>query len=86
MRYSRIPPGDSPMADAYNLMVAAHHNDKCIADTVSARVTNWAAVAAHLAAIASLYAGYADYVTPKGGQSPTGLLAEFADKHKLVSA
>ena len=80
MRYSRTPPGDSPLADAYNLLVATHLKDKRMADTISAKVTNWSRVAADLAIIASLYAGYADFVTPNADRSPTGLLADLADK------
>lgn len=80
MRYSRTPPGDSPLADAYNLMVATHHKDKRTIDTISARVTNWTRVAADLAIIASLYAGYADYVTRDTEQPPTELLAAVADE------
>jgi hypothetical protein len=78
MRYSRTPPGDSPLADAYNLMVATHHKDKRMIGTISAKVTDWNRIAADLAIIASLYAGYADYVTPE--ECPTELLAVLADK------
>jgi hypothetical protein len=84
MRYSRTPPGDSPVADAYNLMVAAHRKDKRMTDTVSESVRDWSVIAAHLAAIASLYAGYADFVTP-GENRPTDLLADLAD-NELIAA
>jgi hypothetical protein len=66
-------------------MVATHHKDKPMADTISAKVTNWTRVAADLAIIASLYAGYADFVTHDTDQSPTELLATLADKQDAVS-
>lgn len=83
MRYSRTVPGDSPLADAYNLMVAAHHNDERMTKTISARVTDWVAVSAHLAALAGIFAGYADQVTP-GDTKPTELFAAHADKQAEI--
>ena len=74
MKYCRIPPGDDPMADAYNLMVCAHHAQQSpevakaaerMARTITSRVTDWEDVAANLAILAAKFANFCDQAMPE---------------------
>jgi hypothetical protein len=85
MRYSRTPPGDHPLADAWNLVVASALNDKRMAETVSERVSDWPQIAAYLATLAGVFADYVDHVAPDS-EPPTELFAAFADQHGRVPA
>lgn len=62
MKYCRIPPGDAPMADAFNLMVCAYHAQQSpqlaqeterMAKTIARNVEDWEDVAANLALLAA---------------------------------
>jgi hypothetical protein len=59
------------MADAYNLMVCASEGDrspdaaKRVAESITSRVTDWEAIAANLAVLASEFAGFCDQAMPE---------------------
>ena len=61
MEYCSVPPGDDPMADAFNLMVCAWYANHShlsseaerMAKAISRSVTDWEVVAARLAFLAA---------------------------------
>ena len=74
MKYSSIPPGDNPMADAYNLIVSAWHAQHApklageaerVAKHVAASVNNWEEIAGNLALLASMFADFCDKAMPE---------------------
>jgi hypothetical protein len=74
MKFCSIPPGENPMADAWNLVAAAWHAQhapqlvpeaKRMAKTIAASVTDWEETAADLAVIAAVFADFSDRAMPE---------------------
>ena len=73
MRPCKVPPGDDPAADAYNLTycawVSSYRPESAVAaqrmaKTITAKVTDWEDVAAYLAIIAANFVNFADRAMP----------------------
>jgi hypothetical protein len=75
--FCKVPPGEYVMADAVNLLYAAHHDDELLATAVADRVKDWEQVASHMAFIATSLMKIIDQNTePKTG---TVLLDKISD-------
>lgn len=74
MKVCKVPPGDAPAADAFNLTycawVASFRPEAAeaaqrMAKTITAKVTDWEEVAAYLAIIAANFVNFADRAMPE---------------------
>ncbi len=65
MRFSRVPPGEAPASDAYNLIVAACLGDERASETIASRVQDWLPVAAYLAGYAAIVISKVNETNPR---------------------
>lgn len=95
MKVCKVPPGDDPMADAFNLAycawVASFRPEAAgaaekMAKTIAASVTDWEGVSAHLALLAAQFMNFADQAMPEGYERPTEKFRLAIEANNLVPA
>lgn len=95
MKPCNVPPGDDPAADAYNLTYcawiaqyrpASSSAAERMVKTISARVTDWEAVAANLALIAAMGFDFTDQAFSGRPEVPSEAMRTSIEADNLIPA